>query len=160
MKILGGVILVLCAFLVARAYRGFVRDGISQSEAFLDLLLGIERQVAVSGAPIDRYISGAKNRVLSSIGFYREYMNSQSLYVAFCGIRHRLFMPNGIKKAIETTFSEMGKGDISGELRLINAATSEIKEMITGYRTEAERSVRVVAVILVAATLGLLIILV
>ena len=160
MKMIGGVLLVLCALLISRGYRGFVREGVSQAEAFLKLFAGLYRHVSLSGTPIDKYMACANDTVLLSVGFYDEYEKSQSLYSAFCGVRHRLFIPNEMKNVIETAFSEMGRGDACNELRLIDSAVGELKEMISGYKGDAEKSMRVVAVILVAAALGILIILV
>ncbi len=160
MRMLGAVTLVLSALLLARGYKSFVKEGIKQAEAFLELFVGLKRHISVSGAPIDRYISGGECPMLSELGFYREYEARGSLFDAFSAVGHRLFLPKGIKKAVQGLFLGLGKNGLSGEVRLIESGVCELKEMIAEYKGESERSVRVVSVVLVAAALGLLIILV
>ncbi len=157
MKILGAVILVLSALLLARGYKSFVREGVRQAEAFLELICGLKRHISVSGAPIDRFVSGEDNPTLRSLGFYGEYSARGSLCEAFDAVRSRLCLPKGIARTVGNYFREVGRCDLSTEVRRAENGAAELKAEIEEYKTEAERSVRVVSVVLVAAALGTLI---
>ena len=160
MRLCGAVLLVFAALLLSFGYKSFAREGVRQAQAFLELLSGLKRHISLSGAPIDRFVSEGKNRVLSELGFYREYSTRGSLYGAFSAVSSRLAVPKEIKGLLSELFSEMGRGELEAEVRRIEAGEAELKEMISGYKKDAEHSVRIVSVMLVAGALGLFIILV
>ena len=160
MKIFGAVLLSLAAFLLIRCYKGFIDRGALQAEAFSELLVELKRQISVSGMPIDRIVSGYKSKALSEVGFFDEYKKTGSLASAFFAVQKRLSVPREIGQAVGRIFEGIGRGTLAGELRHIDDGIGEMKGMITGYKTEAQRSVRHASVVTVAVLLGLLIILV
>lgn len=160
MKLIGALILVFAALLLIRLYKKYVDVGVRQAHAFFDLLVGLKRQISVSGTPVDRFISGYKSELLSELGFFSEYEKMGSLSGAFFALGKRLFIPREIGQAIGRIFDGIGRGTLSGEVKGMDDGAVELKKMITEYQSEAERSVRCVSVVTVAAALGLLIILV
>ena len=159
MRLFGGAVAVLVALLATVRYRRFVYGGVEVGEAFVTLLTGLRRHIAVSGAPIDKYMSDLKDGPLCEYGFYDEYRACGRLSVAFSRVRSRLYLPEGMAAELSAVFERLGRSDVSGELRLLDAEISELGRMGKKFRAEAEGSVRAVSVMIVAVTLGILILL-
>ena len=159
MRLLGGVVTVLAALVVTVGYRRFVRGGVRVCDAFLTFFVGLRRHIAVSGAPIDKYMAVQSGGPLDECGFYAEYRRCGRLSDAFSRVRGGLYLPDGMATELAGVFGRLGRSDVSGELRLLDAAIGEIERMSKDFKAEAEGSARTVSVMIVAVTLGILILL-
>ena len=159
MRLFGGVAVVLVALFATVRYRRFVYGGVAVGEELVALLVGLRRHIAVSGAPIDKYMSARRGGPLDECGFYAEYRLCGGLSDAFSRVRGKLYLPDGLAAELSAVFERLGRSDIEGEVQLLDAAIRVAEEMVGNFKTEAERSVRTVSVMIVAVTLGLLILL-
>ena len=114
----------------------------------------------MSGAPLDRLVRRCGDGPLFECGFYAAFLKEGSLASALETVRTKLSIPKDAAKMLSELFAQLGRSSVGCEVRLLENGVSELKEIITEYKRESERSMRVVSVVAVAIALGISILLV
>ena len=159
-KIVGGLILLACAFLIGKAYESYAFRAISEYEAFLSMLGHIKNKINCFLMTTCKLLCDFESGPLEESGFLPKLREGKRMSEAFEDASARLAISKEAKKLLSVFFEELGVGYKDEELNRISGVERELSSILSREREEMPKNVRIAKTLLLAAALGILILII
>lgn len=157
-RYIGIGLILLSALAVSRGYERFIRRRIAEEEGFLALLLHIRAGVECFLSSAEELVRGFENEALQSVG----YLGGEGADICerFRRSGDRLCISDKVRDILKNFFDSFGKEYKSGTVALIDRTRAVLDEHIKVERESAEKDVKLVRTVSLAAALGAVILLI
>ena len=157
-KIIGASLVLLSALIFVRAYSGFLKKRRAEGEELYRFLLHISSGVRRSLATPEALASDFKSETETVSSFISLVSEGRSLYEAFSMVTFSL--GREIREEFSELFSGFGNNYLEAELMRLSDYEKSISELLLSEKDESEKSERTVRASVIAAALGIVILLI
>ena len=155
--IAGSGLILLFAYLAGRGYAGYAERRYGQYEGLVALFEHMKEQLECYLSGGEAMLAGFFSQPLSEVGFFD---GDGDAAARFERVRSRLSVDADTKSRLGQFFAAFGSGYLSTERERLLPVLSFLYRQRDSYREEMEKSVKLVRSLLIAAALGLIILLI
>ena len=153
----GSGLILLFAYLAGRGYAGYAERRCGQYEGLIALLEHMKERLECYLSGGEAMLAGFFSEPLSEVGFFDGEGDASA---RFERVRARLSVDADTRSRLGQFFAAFGSGYLRAERERISAALSFLCRRRDDYLLEKEKSVKLVRSLLLAAALGLIILLI
>lgn len=152
--------MMLASLAVIKGYREYIARRISEQESFISMLSHMEGKINRYLTPIVESLSDFIDDNLTRIGFFERMADGDSVYDAFNNVSAKLSVGEETKETLSETFGALSGRYKDEVLKKLREGISRLEGILSLEREELSKKERVASVVLVAAVLGIFILLV
>ena len=156
-RIFLSALILTAAILLYRGYKSTQDKRLATESAFLELVLAIEEGLSKSAAPLPDVFRAYESRELTECGFLPLVKEGVSPKDALARSINTLSSP--FYDTLSRLFSRLGRSYLTEELSSLRAAKEALGEALERDGAECEKNKKAVGAVMIAAALGIIILL-
>ena len=156
-RCIGAAALLFCSVIVIRGYRGFLARRRQECDELLLIMRGLRREVEHFLTPLCKIFAKFASDKSVPSGMASRIADGMLPEEAFLESRDRLAVGEDGKEILGDLFSGLGQGYKDGAVAHISSCEKRFDEYVRHIKDEYEKNGRLVAVLVLGAALGLVI---
>ena len=159
LKLVGICILLFTSILISRELVAQRRRRLALCEELLRFVCFLRLQIGCFLRPVPEVVADFHSDELTACGFL-PLRDDGDLAFAFSSSVAPDIVGAGCAQVLTSLFSSLGSGYLDDEIRLIDAHTSQLGQIVELERVEAARQARLIRTLTASASLGLVILII
>ena len=160
LKWAGAVVIMLCALFFGKEYSAYVQKRLSQFRGFVAFIEHIQGMISRFLAPQESLWQNFSDNALEDCGFLPTLRSGSALSEAFGACESSLLLSDEQKTRLSDFFADFGREYMAGELTRASDFHKELEQSLKKEEAELEKSLKITNAILIAGTLGIVILII
>ena len=156
----GAALLTIGALALGKGYSDYVKRRLEETEGFIALTDFVKGKLEKYRTPADGLFSDFYEERLDPLGLPEALRRGERAASVYADVEEKLAVGKETKECLSSFFSSLGSDYLKGELKRCDGALDKLREILEFESEELMKNLKITKLLLVAASLGILILLI